>query len=53
LDGTGVEVATVIGFPLGHMTTQAKIFEAFQAISDGADEGDVVINIGYLKSRKY
>jgi deoxyribose-phosphate aldolase len=44
------KIATVIGFPLGHMTTAAKVFEAEQAVKDGADEIDMVINIGYLKS---
>jgi deoxyribose-phosphate aldolase len=45
-----VNIATVIGFPLGHMTTAAKVFEAEQAIKDGADEVDMVINIGWLLS---
>ena len=50
---SAVQIATVIGFPLGHMTTAAKIFEAQQAIKDGADEVDMVINIGNLKEGKF
>ncbi|MDD7202163.1 MAG: deoxyribose-phosphate aldolase [Sphaerochaetaceae bacterium] len=50
LSGTGVKVCTVVGFPLGAMTTRAKAFEARQAIADGADEVDMVINIGQLKN---
>lgn len=51
LRGTDVEVCTVIGFPLGAMSTESKIFEARDAIDKGADEVDMVINIGMLKSR--
>ncbi len=50
LKGTGVHVCTVVGFPLGAMDTVAKAFEAQNAVSSGADEIDMVINIGYLKS---
>ncbi|WP_224482702.1 deoxyribose-phosphate aldolase [Robertkochia aurantiaca] len=46
---TGVNVCTVIGFPLGAMATDAKIEEARTAIRQGADEIDMVINIAYLK----
>ena len=49
LKGTGVRVCTVIGFPLGAMSTAAKAAEARQAMQDGADEFDMVINIGRLK----
>lgn len=49
LDGTDVKVCVVIGFPLGAMTCEAKVFEAKDAISKGADEVDMVINIGRLK----
>lgn len=45
-----IPVCTVIGFPLGATSTQAKIFEAKQALADGAEEFDMVINIGALKS---
>ena len=48
-----VKVCTVVGFPLGSMSTEAKVFEAEKAIEDGADEIDMVINLGYLKSRNY
>ncbi len=52
LQGSGVKVCTVVGFPLGAMSTQAKAFETKQAIQDGADEIDMVINIGALKDKK-
>lgn len=45
-----VAVATVIGFPLGASTTVTKQFEVKQAMSDGAAELDIVMNIGMLKS---
>ena len=48
-----VAVCTVIGFPNGYMTTEAKEFEARDAIARGADEIDMVINIGWLKERDY
>ncbi|SDL07738.1 deoxyribose-phosphate aldolase [Salinimicrobium catena] len=51
LTGSNVKVCTVIGFPLGAMSTEAKIFEAEQALKDGAEEVDMVINIGELKSK--
>jgi deoxyribose-phosphate aldolase len=50
LAGSGVAVGTVIGFPHGGSTTQAKVFEAEQALRDGATELDMVINIGALRS---
>ncbi len=53
LKDTPVKVCTVIGFPLGATSTQAKIFETEQTIRDGATEVDMVINIGMLKSRNY
>lgn len=46
-------VCTVIGFPNGNMTTKIKEFEAQDAIANGADELDMVINIGWLKEKKY
>ncbi len=52
LSKSDVKIAAVIGFPLGAMSTAAKIFEAEQAIKDGADEIDMVINIGWLKEGK-
>lgn len=45
-----VSVCCVVGFPLGAMSTQAKAFETRQAVKDGADEIDMVINIGELKN---
>ncbi len=47
-----VKIAAVIGFPLGAMSTKAKVFEAKDCIKKGADEIDMVINIGWLKSGK-
>ncbi len=49
LDGTDVKVATVVGFPLGAMNADAKRYETEAAIDDGAQEIDVVLNIGRLK----
>ncbi len=53
LRGTDVKVCTVIGFPLGATTTEVKQFETEQAINNGADEVDMVINIGQLKQGNY
>ncbi len=50
LDGTGVKVCTVVGFPLGAASSRAKAAEAAAAVEDGADEIDMVVNIGYLRS---
>ena len=50
LEGSSVEVCTVIGFPLGANLSAVKAFEAEQALADGADELDMVMNIGALKS---
>lgn len=52
LDGSQVKLAAVIGFPLGAMSTEAKVFEAKDCVEHGADEIDMVINIGWLKSKK-
>lgn len=52
LKDSSVKIASVIGFPLGAMTTNAKVFEAKEAIKDGAEEIDMVINIGWLKDGK-
>ena len=48
LQNTDVNIAAVIGFPLGAMTTKAKVFEAKQCIENGASEIDMVINVGKL-----
>ncbi|MDY0781413.1 deoxyribose-phosphate aldolase [Tenacibaculum sp. IB213877] len=50
LKNTTVKVAAVIGFPLGAMSTEAKVFEAKKCIENGANEIDMVINVGMLKS---
>lgn len=47
---TNIKVASVVGFPLGSVTTRVKVFEARQCIDQGADEIDMVLNIGLLKS---
>ncbi|MCK1991561.1 deoxyribose-phosphate aldolase [Peribacillus muralis] len=51
LEGSEVKVCTVIGFPLGATTTETKAFETKDAISNGAHEVDMVINIGALKDK--
>lgn len=53
LEGSTVNVCTVIGFPLGANTISTKEFEAIDAVNNGADEIDMVINIGALKSKDY
>jgi len=53
LEGTAVLVCTVIGFPLGQNTVQTKVFETLEAIQNGADEIDMVINIGNVKTGNY
>lgn len=52
LKDTDVKVVTVIGFPLGANTTETKIFETIQAVKDGADEIDMVINVTKVKDRE-
>jgi deoxyribose-phosphate aldolase len=52
LRGTRVKVCTVVGFPLGATSTEAKVCETRQAVRDGADEIDMVINIGALKNHE-
>lgn len=51
LKGTSVKVCVVIGFPLGATTTEVKAFETHKALFDGAEEFDMVINIGRLKDK--
>lgn len=53
LKDSRVNVCTVIGFPLGATSTQSKVFESAMALADGADELDMVINIGKLKDKEY
>ena len=51
--GEKLAICTVIGFPNGYSTTATKVFETADAIANGADEIDMVINIGWLKDKKY
>ena len=51
--GDGLKICTVIGFPNGYSTTETKCFETDDAIKNGADEIDMVINIGWLKDKRY
>lgn len=53
LKGSDVKVCTVVGFPLGANTTAVKVYETQDALKNGADEIDMVINIGALKARDY
>ncbi|MFM7427989.1 MAG: deoxyribose-phosphate aldolase [Elainella sp.] len=52
LAGSGVLVAAVVGFPLGAMSQAAKLYEAQQCLQDGADEIDLVLNLGWLKAQQ-
>ncbi len=53
LSGTPVKVGAVVGFPFGAGTTTVKIVEAMEAIKNGVDELDIVVNIGLVKSGRY
>lgn len=53
LEGSDVKVCCVVGFPLGAMATETKAFEAKYCVDNGADEIDMVINIGALKDENY
>lgn len=53
LEGSDVRVCTVVGFPLGQSKSKVKAYEALQAVEDGADEVDMVINIAKLKEEDY
>ena len=53
LSKSSVKICSTVGFPLGAMSTEAKVFEAQKAIADGANEIDMVINVGLLKSKNY
>jgi deoxyribose-phosphate aldolase len=48
-----IKVCTVIGFPNGNMTSSVKVFETKDAVANGADEIDMVINVGMLKAKEY
>ncbi len=51
--GESLKICTVIGFPNGYNTTAVKCFEAAEAVKEGADEIDMVINIGMVKDKRY
>ena len=51
--GDKMKICTVIGFPNGYSTTEVKVFETENAVKNGADEIDMVINVGMLKEQKY
>ena len=51
--GNKINICTVVGFPLGYSVTEAKVLETKKAIEDGANEIDMVINIGFLKDKRY
>lgn len=51
--GDRLQICTVIGFPNGYSTTATKVFECADALANGADEIDTVINVGHLKSARY
>ena len=53
LKGSDVKVCTVVGFPLGAASTKAKVAETTEAIEQGANEIDMVINVGFVKSENY
>lgn len=53
LKNTPIEIATVVGFPLGQNTTSTKLFETKEALENGADEIDMVINQSWVKEKKY
>ena len=53
LQGTDVKIAAVVGFPLGAMTTAVKVFEAKEAVENGASEIDMVINVAKLKDGEF
>jgi len=53
LKGTDIKVVTVIGFPLGQTTSESKVLETIDAIKNGADEIDMVLNCGKLKDGEY
>ena len=51
--GSDLKICTVIGFPNGYSTTEVKVFETEDAIRNGADEIDMVINIGWVKDKRW
>jgi len=53
LKDTDIKIVTVIGFPLGQSTTESKVLETIDAVNNGADEIDMVLNVGKLKDKEY
>lgn len=53
LKNTDIKIVTVIGFPLGQSTTESKVLETIDAVKNGADEIDMVLNSGKLKDKEY
>ena len=53
LKGTGINVVSVVGFPLGQNTTECKVLETIDGVKNGADEIDMVINVGKLKEGEF
>ena len=53
LKETEIKIVTVIGFPLGQSTTESKVLETIDAIKNGADEIDMVLNVGKLKDKEF
>ena len=53
LKETDVKIVTVIGFPLGQNTTEIKVLETIDAVKNGSDEIDMVVNVGKLKDKDY
>lgn len=51
--GNKIKICTVVGFPNGYSTTETKVFETEDAIKNGADEIDMVVNLGYIKDGLY
>ena len=53
LQGTEIKTVTVVGFPLGQSTTESKVLETIDAVKNGADEIDMVLNSGKLKDKEF
>ena len=53
LKGTDIKIVTVVGFPLGQSTTESKVLETIDAVKNGADEIDMVLNTGKLKDQEF
>jgi deoxyribose-phosphate aldolase len=53
MENTDIKIASVVGFPLGATSTATKVYEAKRAVADGADEIEMVMNLGFIKSKNY